>query len=66
MEAGEGEHADTKVLQIRGNRLEFVLNNGGGQWDTPNPYGADQAHNNYVIDAPGTYRLQAGKLGKLG
>ena len=65
MEDGQDEFANWKVLQVRGTRLEFVLTNGDGQWDTPDPYGTNQANRNYVIDAPGSYRLLSGKLGKV-
>ena len=65
MEDGQNEYASSKVLQVRGNRLEFVLTNGDGQWDTPDPYGTNQANRNYVIDAPGSYLLQSGKLSNV-
>ena len=65
MVTGEDEHVGTKVLQVRGDRMEFVLNNGAGKWDVPNPYGTDQACKNYIVDGPGHYRLQSGKLIKL-
>lgn len=65
MEDGQGKFANWKVLQVRGTRLEFVLTNGDGQWDTPDPYGTNQANRNYVINAPGSYRLLSGKLSKV-
>ena len=61
MESGSGNLAGHKVMQVRGTRLEFVLNDGSGQWDTPDPYGAGQAKN-YHINTPGTYKLKDGKL----
>ena len=61
MQPGKGEFAGSKVLQVRGNRLEFVLNDGAGQWDTPDPYGSSQTKN-YIISTPGTYRLEAGAI----
>lgn len=65
MENGHDEFANSKVLQVRGTRLEFVLTNGDGQWDSPDPYNTNQANKNYVIDAPGSYRLESGKLNKV-
>ena len=48
-----------------GNRLEFVINNGGSDWDKPNPYGSDKGPQNYVIDSPGTYRVKSGRVTRL-
>jgi hypothetical protein len=42
-------------------RIEFVLNNGGNDWDSPAFSGAQ----NYVIDGPGTWHLKSGKLQRL-
>ena len=64
MQPGAVELAGSKVLQVRANCIEFVLNDGAGQWDTPDPYGSNQ-NKNYTIDSPGEYRLQGGKLNKL-
>ena len=66
MEMTQGKHdlAGSKCLQIRANCLEFVLNDGAGQWDTPDPYGSSQTKN-YVIDTPGKYRLKAGKISQV-
>lgn len=64
MQSGSDDLAGAKVMQVRGHRLEFVLNDGAGQWDTPDPYGSSQ-NKNYTISAPGRYRLQAGSLDKL-
>jgi hypothetical protein len=44
--------------------MEFVINNGGSDWDKPNPYGG--GNSNYVITEPGTYRVKNGKLTRLG
>ena len=41
-------------------RLEFVINDGGSDWDKP-----AGAEGNYVVTAPGTYRLKNGKLTQL-
>ncbi len=43
-------------------RIEFVLNNGANDWDSPSLSGAQ----NYVIEGPGTWHLKSGKLQKLG
>ena len=61
MQAGKDDLRGFKVAQVRGNSLEFVLNDGSGQWDTPDPYGGSQTKN-YTISAPGMYRLEAGKI----
>lgn len=65
MQSGSHNLSGSKVLQVRGNQIEFVLNDGAGQWDTPDPYGSSQ-NKNYQVDAPGKYRLQGGKLERLG
>jgi negative regulator of replication initiation len=64
MQDGQGALAGKKVLSLDGNRIEFVVNNGSGDWDTPNPYGSSTIKN-YVIDSPGVYVLKAGQLRKL-
>jgi hypothetical protein len=43
--------------------MEFVINNGGSDWDKPNPYGGSSS--NYVVTEPGTYRVKNGKVAKL-
>ena len=43
-----------------GSRLEFVINDGGSDWDKPG-HGAS----NYVAEEPGTYRVKSGKLTRL-
>lgn len=43
-------------------RVEFVMNNGEGKWDTP---GYDGSGKNYIIDGPGDYFLKSGKLQRL-
>lgn len=62
-----GERMDTdangtKVFKIQGNRMEFVLTNGSGKFDTPNPYGEPGRPRNYVIDHSGTWELINGNL----
>lgn len=64
MHPGSGELQGSKVAVIPGSeRVEFVLNNGAQDWDTPDPYGG--GNKNYVIDSPGTYYLKSGRLQKL-
>lgn len=64
MERGSGDLEGSKVATISGcERIEFVLNNGGNDWDTPDPYGGGKK--NYVVDRPGVYQLKAGRLHKL-
>jgi hypothetical protein len=48
-----------------GSRLEFVLTNGEGKFDTPNPYGEAALPPNYVIPEPGTWRLKSGRLERV-
>jgi hypothetical protein len=55
----------SKVLTIEANSVEFVLNNGANDWDTPNPYGLKDKPKNYVVRSPGSYRLRSGKLERL-
>lgn len=64
MQFGSEDLTGCKVLQVRGHSVEFVLNDGAGQWDTPDPYGSSQ-NKNYTVDSPGKYRLQGGRLKKL-
>ena len=64
MQPGKEDFAGCKVLQVRGNQLEFVLNDGAGQWDTPDPYGSSQTKN-YMISTPGKYMLEAGAVSPL-
>lgn len=65
MQQGSGQFNGSKVATISGEgRIEFVLNNGHNDWDTPDPYG--EGKKNYVIDSPGTYYLKSGRLQKLG
>ncbi|KAK9836988.1 hypothetical protein WJX81_004476 [Elliptochloris bilobata] len=64
MEAGGAGMPGCQVLSVAGRRLEFVVNNGGHDWDTPDPYGSGRK--NYVIDAPGRYRLKSGRIARLG
>jgi len=42
-------------------RVEFVLNNGANEWDSP--YSGAK---NYIVEGPGTWHLKSGKLQKLG
>ena len=65
MEPGVGVHIGRKVLSVPGQRMKFVLTNGLGKFDTPNPYGEPGRPQNYEVDAPGTYLLQGGHVVKL-
>ena len=62
---GTGELGHSRVLTIdNAHRLEFVINNGNNDWDTPDPYGTG-GQQNYVIEGPGVYRLKSGKVLRL-
>ena len=52
------------VLQ-EGAELQFVMTNGEGKFDTPNPYGEASKPRNYAIREPGTWLLKDGSLRKL-
>lgn len=60
MENGTQQFPDKKVITVSGRSLEFVINDGGSDWDKPWKGGA-----NYVVKEPGTYRLKNGKVIKL-
>lgn len=47
-----------------GRRLEFVINDGGNDWDKPSPWGGSKL-SNYVVEEPGVYRLRNGKVTRL-
>ncbi|KAL4425297.1 hypothetical protein ABPG75_009313 [Micractinium tetrahymenae] len=64
MENGNQQFPDKKVLTVPGRRLEFVINDGGNDWDKPNPYGGSKL-SNYVVEEPGVYRLRNGKVTRL-
>jgi hypothetical protein len=55
----------SKSITLEGNSVEFVLNNGANDWDTPNPYNMKDRPNNYAAKQPGSYRLRSGRLEKL-
>ena len=63
LEPGTGSMAGHQVanLPVSG-RIEFVMNNGEGSWDTPE-YGSGSK--NYIIDGPGNYFLKSGKVQRL-
>lgn len=63
--SGDGEHRGKKVATIPCRRLEFVMTNGVGKFDTPNPYGETDKPKNYVIDMPGMYELKSGKVHRV-
>lgn len=58
MDRCEGKH----VFSIRGNSIEFVLNNGKDQWDQP--FQTNEKRNNYEIQGPGSYHLKRGTICK--
>lgn len=61
---GVGELGNSRVLTIKAQRLEFVVNNGNDDWDTPDPYGTG-IQQNYIIEGPGAYRLKSGQVQRL-
>lgn len=64
MTPGSGELQGSKTATIQtSERIEFVLNNGENQWDSPDPYGGD--NQNYIVERPGMYYLKSGKLQRL-
>ncbi|GBF90668.1 hypothetical protein Rsub_03240 [Raphidocelis subcapitata] len=52
-----------RSVTVPAQRLEFVMNNGQGEWDSPGRY--SDAPGNYQADAPGTYKLKSGRLERL-
>jgi hypothetical protein len=54
-----------KILTVPGKHMKFVVTNGLGKFDTPNPYGDPHKAKNYEINGPGSYILQGGELRKL-
>ncbi|KAL4418802.1 hypothetical protein ABPG77_010211 [Micractinium sp. CCAP 211/92] len=64
MENGNQQFPDKKVLTVPGRRLEFVVNDGGNDWDKPSPWGGSKL-SNYVVEEPGVYRLRNGKVTRL-
>lgn len=64
MDNGSQQFPDKKVLTVPGQRMEFVINDGGNDWDKPNPWEGG-GKGNYVIDSPGTYRIKNGKVTRL-
>ena len=63
MAHGSGQLQGSRTATIiTDERLEFLLNNGEDQWDSPNPNG-DGSH--YAIESPGVYYLKSGKLQRL-
>jgi hypothetical protein len=62
---GEGPHAGRRVIALpAAARVEFVLTDGGGKFDSPNPYGEPGRPKNYVAKA-GSYFLRSGRLERL-
>lgn len=65
MREGSARFPGAKMITVPGYRLEFVINDGGADWDSPNPWGEEGRPKNYVADGPGIWRLKNGKLNKL-
>jgi len=61
----EDEGGTRKILSVPGTRMNFVVTNGLGKFDTPNPYGDPHRPKNYEINEPGCYILEAGNLCRL-
>ena len=51
------QEGDSKQLVVEGGNMEFCLNNGGSDWDSP--------PGNYTVTEPGTYRVSGGAIHKL-
>ena len=47
-------------FKVTASDLEFVLNNGGKEWDHLNSF--SDSPQNYHIQEPGTYYLKSGRL----
>lgn len=63
LQPGSGNFAGHQVAVLpTAERIEFVMNNGDGNWDTPE-YGGNSK--NYTIEGPGEYFLKSGKVQKL-
>lgn len=58
-----GQDHNTKTISIEGRKMEFVMNNGENDWDSPGRY--TDKPKNYEITSPGNYKLKSGKIEKL-
>lgn len=58
-----GQDHNTKSIKIEGKKLEFVMNNGENDWDSPGRY--TDKPKNYEISSPGNFRLKSGKVEKV-
>jgi len=58
---GTGALSGKRVVTVPAGRLEFVLTNGEGSWDTP---GLGAGSKNYRISEPGTWVLRHGSLSR--
>lgn len=65
MEPGHGHLRGKRILAVPGQHMKFVVTNGMGKFDTPNPYGEPDRPKNYQIDGPGTYLLEGGHITRL-
>mmetsp|Transcript_30421 Transcript_30421/g.76681 ORF Transcript_30421/g.76681 Transcript_30421/m.76681 type:complete len:320 (-) Transcript_30421:3686-4645(-) len=57
------DDGECKKMVFKGSSMEFVVNNGGDNWDKLDPY-SDSGPKNYSIKSPGTYYLASGVLKK--
>jgi len=60
-----GDDGDCKKIILQGKAMEFVVNNGGDNWDKLDPYN-ESGPKNYSITSPGVYYLASGTLKKTG
>lgn len=60
---GSGHLAGHQVAVLpTSERVEFVMNNGEGNWDSPDYNGSGK---NYICDGPGHYFLKSGKVHRM-
>lgn len=58
----QGDH-NSKTVTFEGRSVEFVMNNGDNDWDSPSRF--SDKPKNYEVLSPGSYRLKSGKLEKV-
>jgi len=58
----QGDH-NSKTVTFEGRSVEFVMNNGDNDWDSPGRF--SDKPKNYEVLSPGSYRLKSGKLEKV-
>lgn len=52
-----------KAISVPAGSVEFVVTNGDGKWDTPDPYSGGKS--NYEIHGAGRYILARGKITRV-